>query len=84
MTKHVTLFGRKMRKDGNHLRLTFRGALFGIHPGYHTHDDRPTWFATGPGAVTNRHESQHAAARALERKIVAAHRRLGKLMGGKK
>lgn len=84
MTKHPTLFGRKMRKgglNGDHLLL----GKFGIHPVQSLVEHRPhAWFGAGMGLVTPTFKSPHAAARALERKIVAAHRRLVKLMAGTK
>lgn len=71
-TKHVTLFGRKMRIIAGFYTLG----------GYDVHPYNGWWAYRGgdlPRSVD--FKSPHAAARALERKIVAAHRRLGKLIG---
>jgi hypothetical protein len=78
--KPVTLFGRKMRKsrlgDQYHIAgvtvckstwTTFRGR---------------EWSAYTEGAQVAGFPSPHAAARALERKIVAQWKKLGKLING--
>jgi len=83
-TKPVLLFGRRMRVDGQHLRYFIELQQYGIHPSYADNDGTPHWFGAGPGISTKRMKDRHAVARALERKIVAAHRRLGKLIGGGK
>lgn len=83
MTKHVTLFGRKMRKcrmTGLSYRLGSWVVVCLSNGRWTAHDDglitigKESWKCTTP----------HAAARALERKIRAAHRRLGKVMAGTK
>lgn len=76
MTKHPTLFGRKMRKvSAGHYELA----------GFQILDcssmDGPAWFGWCFGDRSPPRTDPQSAARALERKIVAAHRRLAKLIG---
>lgn len=86
MTRHLTLFGRKMRK----VHVAYQS-----EPDYCLGEARVEKWSSGYGArlfqgehlvydLPRTFEEPHAAARALERKIVAAHRRLGKLMAGTK
>lgn len=87
MTKHVTLFGREMRKireqNRSHPSELFRYELDGFYLDffYGCGWVGVTTLLPDDDQHTNDYKSPHAAARALERKIVAAHRRLGKLIG---
>lgn len=81
-TKPVTLFGRRMRWDA--IRATYQ--LFGAVVGEHRTLPNNTpggWFGYCHGERVMAASAQ-SAARALERKIVAQHKRLGKLIGGGK
>lgn len=77
-TKHVTLFGRRMRTSDEGRHLVSGEAVIMRWLGA----SGWSWNGNLGDLWTKHFKSPHAAARALERKIVAAHRRLGKLIGG--
>lgn len=77
----VKLFGRKMRRvKSSAPSQKFRLGEARVYSS--TGDNWIAWL--GNGDDTRYHRSPHAAARALERKIRAAHARLGRLIDGKK
>lgn len=81
----VKLFGRKMRERADGMSYSLGPARVGVATWVVAMDRGFYWFGEVAGVKsTSPLATPHAAARALERKIRAAHARLGKLIDGKK